>query len=282
MNDRAGLDQLQATHESSLQERRVTTRPRREAAPPLQSPMARPSLRPGWQVRRILANTARLVILALLAMLLVAAVWLLMIAAYRSIDPPGSTLMLGRRLIGAPVTQQPLPLARMSPHLIRAVVLAEDGRFCRHAGVDWAAIDEALEQAEEGARPRGASTIPMQTVKNLLLWPQAHYVRKALEVPLAYVADAWWGKARTLELYLNAAEWAPGVFGAEAAAQYHFRKRAADIGPREAALLAVSLPNPVERVAGNPGPGTIRLAQRLEARVARAGNGPTSCVLAGR
>jgi monofunctional biosynthetic peptidoglycan transglycosylase len=124
---------------------------------------------------------------------------------------------------------------------------------------------------------RGGSTITMQVVKNLFLWPSRSYLRKALEIPLAYLVEAAWPKRRVLEIYLNIAEWGPGVFGAEAAARYHFRKPALLLSPREAALLAVSLPNPFEREAGAPGPGTMRLADSLLLRM-RAAQGNAGCV----
>ena len=120
----------------------------------------------------------------------------------------------------------------------------------------------------------------MQVVKNLFLWPSRSYVRKAIEIPLAYAIEAAWSKRRILEIYLNIAEWGPGVFGAEAAARYHFSKPALLLTPREAALLAVSLPNPFERQAGRPGPGTLRLADNLLLRM-RAAQGNAACVRAG-
>ena len=220
--------------------------------------------RPGFGTFRLLGVAARVVIVAVAA---IAGLWLLLIVAYKFIDPPFSTLMLGKWLSGASVEQQWVRLDQISPNLIRAVVMAEDARFCQHRGVDWEAIDEAIDKAEDG-KPRGASTISMQTVKNLLLWPQPHYVRKAIEIPLTYLADRWWGKRRMLELYLNVAEWGPGVFGAEAAAREHFSKPASALTQREAALLAVSLPNPITRQAGKPGPGTSRLAGKIQSRAA--------------
>ena len=156
------------------------------------------------------------------------------------------------------------------------MILSEDGAFCRHRGVDWGELKEAIESANDGIA-RGGSTISMQVVKNLFLWPSRNYVRKALEIPLTYVIEAAWSKQRILEIYLNIAEWGPGIFGAEAAARYHFRKSASTLNPREAALLAVSLPNPFDRQAGRPGPGTARLADNLLLRM-RAGQGNTACV----
>lgn len=218
-------------------------------------------------IRRIVLGGLRLAILTVLAVCLL---WAAALLAYRFIDPPASTLMIGQYLTGRTIEKRWTPIERISPNLIRAVIASEDGNFCRHRGVDWSAIDEALDKAaEDGGRPRGASTISMQTVKNLMLWPQAHYIRKILELPLAYLAELSWGKKRMLELYLNNAEWGPGIFGAEAAALYHFRKSAASLTLREAALLAVALPNPIERNPGAPGPGMQRLGKLIEVRAAR-------------
>jgi monofunctional biosynthetic peptidoglycan transglycosylase len=201
---------------------------------------------------------------------------LALVVLYRWVDPPMSSLMLGQRLTGTPITQRWVPLADISPNLQLAAIVSEDARFCRHAGVDWGELMEAIESVGDGIA-RGGSTISMQVVKNLFLWPSKSYLRKAIEIPLAYLIEAAWSKPRILEIYLNIAEWGPGVFGAEAAARYHFRKRAWQLTPREAALLAVSLPNPFERQAGTPGPGTLRLADTLLARM-RVGQAHAACV----
>jgi monofunctional biosynthetic peptidoglycan transglycosylase len=205
---------------------------------------------------------------------------LVLIVLYRWVNPPASTLMLGQWLTGTRIDQRWVSIDRISPYLQRAVITSEDGRFCRHHGVDWDEIEEALERARDGVA-RGGSTISMQVVKNLFLWPSKSYVRKALEIPLTYAIELAWSKRRILEIYLNIAEWGPGVFGAEAAARYHFGKPAASLTPSQAALLAVALPNPRERRAGAPGPGTLRLATTLHARM-MAGAGNTSCVQARR
>ena len=101
--------------------------------------------------------------------------------------------------------------------LSAAVVVAEDARFCSHGGVDWSALQEALD--DEDGPSRGASTITMQTTKNLFLWPSRSYVRKALEIPIAAALNLAWPKRRVLEVYLNVAEWGEGLYGAEAAAR---------------------------------------------------------------
>ncbi len=190
-----------------------------------------------------------------------AATILVLVVLYRWIDPPTSTLMLGQRLTGMEIEQKWVPIERISPNLVHAVILSEDGGFCRHRGVDWSALEEAIESA------RGGSTITMQVVKNLFLWPQRSYIRKVLEIMLAYVVEIVWSKERILEIYLNIAEWGPGVFGAEAASRHHFGKAAARLTAQEAAQLAVSLPSPIERQAGYPGWQTRRLADNLLVRM---------------
>lgn len=203
---------------------------------------------------------------------------LAVIILYRFVNPPFSTLMLANWLTGKPVTQTWVPFDQISRHLVRAVVTSEDARFCRHRGVDWDQVEDAIERAERtGKGPRGASTIPMQTVKNLFLWQSRSYVRKAIEIPLAYVTSFLWPKRRMLEIYLNVAEWAPGTFGIEAAALHHFRTSAAKLGPAQAARLAAALPNPHVRNAGRPGPRTRALSHRLKRR-ARKQAAPLDCV----
>lgn len=210
----------------------------------------------------------RWLLIGLLALL---ALPLALIMLYRFANPPASALMMGRYLKGESVRQTWVPLEKISPHLVVAVVANEDNRLCVHSGVDWGAVEDAIEQAEKrGGHPRGASTIPMQTAKNLFLWPHRSYLRKAAEIPLAYAITAAWPKRRVVEVYLNIAEWAPGVYGAEAAARHHFKKSARRITKREAALLAASLPNPYVRHAGRAGPKTRRLARRIERRMASA------------
>jgi monofunctional biosynthetic peptidoglycan transglycosylase len=220
---------------------------------------------------RLAARTLGVTLLALAGLVLA------LIALYRWMDPPLSSLMLGQRLLGEEVVQRWVPLERISPYLPLATIMSEDGRFCRHRGVDWSELGEAIERVRDGDAPRGGSTISMQVVKNLFLWPSKSYVRKAIEIPLTYVVEALWPKRRILEIYLNIAEWGPGVFGAEAASRFHFGKRASQLTPREAALLAVSLPNPFTRQAGDPGPGTSRLANNLLIRM-RTGRANAFCV----
>jgi monofunctional biosynthetic peptidoglycan transglycosylase len=190
--------------------------------------------------------------------------------AYGAITPV-STLMLGRWLSGQGVERTAVPLDAISPHLPLAVIVSEDSRFCEHGGVDWDAIRDVVEEADEDGPARGASTIPMQAAKNLFLWNSRSYVRKGLELPLALGIDLLWPKRRMMENYLNVVEWGEGVFGAEAAARRHFGKPARDLTRREAALLATALPNPLRRNPGRPSRGHRALADKIVTRMASAG-----------
>ena len=202
---------------------------------------------------------------------------LVLIVLFRFVNPPGSMLMLTQALTGTKIERTWVPLGEISPHLVRAVIVSEDGRFCEHSGVDTAAIKEAIERAARGT-PRGASTISMQVTKNLFLWNAKSYLRKVIEIPLTLIMELVWPKRRVLEVYLNIAEWGPGVFGAEAAARRHFHKSAARLNERESALLAAVLPNPVVRDASAPGPQTSAKARVVQARV-RAYGAVASCAV---
>jgi monofunctional biosynthetic peptidoglycan transglycosylase len=193
--------------------------------------------------------------------------------------PPVSTLMLWRWVTGQNVERTWKPIEAISSNLVQAVVVAEDARFCSHAGVDWQEVRDAIAEADELFDARGASTIAMQTARNLFLWPHRDFVRKALEVPIAFYLTLVWTPRRLVEVYLNIAEWGPdGEFGAEAAARRAFRKSAERLTQYEAALLAGSLPNPVRRNAARPGPGLQRVASRNVAGVALDGGLAVNCL----
>ena len=185
---------------------------------------------------------------------------------YRFIDPV-STPMLRRWATGKRVERIVVPLNRIAPALRLAVIVAEDGTFCRNRGVDLGAIREAMQQADELGEARGASTITQQTAKNLFLWEGRSFIRKTLEFPLALWLNLVLPKRRVLEIYLNIAEWGPnGEFGAEAGARWAFGKSARDLNPAEAAGLAAILPNPVHRSARIPSVLVRRLAALYQRR----------------
>ena len=200
------------------------------------------------------ASNLRIVRILLLILLAVLLLPYLITPLYRT-GHPVSTLMAWRWLKGAPVTRQWIDFNAMSPYLPRSVVAAEDAHFCKHHGIDWGALREAIDDAQEDGTPfRGASTIAQQVAKNLFLWQGRDFIRKALEFPLALWIDLVLPKRRILEIYLNIAEFGPkGQFGVETGSAHAFGKSAASLSPREAALLASILPNPVRRSARNPG-----------------------------
>lgn len=195
---------------------------------------------------------------------------LVLVYASKSVHPI-STLMIGEMLAGRAYQREWVAFDDIAPVLVQSVMMSEDGQFCAHEGIDWKQLNLVIDDALEGEATRGASTIPMQTVKNLFLTNSRTFVRKALELPLAIWADYIWPKRRTMELYLNIAEWAPGVYGIEAAARTYFGVSAADLNRRQAALLAVTLPNPSERNPANPSNGLSRLADTIEQRARRSG-----------
>jgi monofunctional biosynthetic peptidoglycan transglycosylase len=168
----------------------------------------------------------------------------LLILVYRFVPPPLTPLMVIRWAQGAPIRQRSVPLDRISPALIRAVVASEDEKFCFHHGFDWDAEAAAWKDWRAGREPKGASTITMQTAKNLFLWPGRSVVRKAIEAYLTVWLELLWSKPHIIETYLNIIEWGDGIYGAEAAAEAHFHKPAAALSAREAALFAAVLPNP--------------------------------------
>ncbi len=168
----------------------------------------------------------------------------LVMLVYRFVPPPVTPLMLIRALEGEEIDYRWTPLDRISPHLAHAVIAAEDNRFCEHWGFDLGEVLAIFDEWRDGERPRGASTITMQTAKNILLWPNRQVVRKLLEAWLTPQLELLWSKRRILEVYLNVAEMGPGIYGAEAAAERYFGKPAAALTPREAALLAAALPSP--------------------------------------
>lgn len=185
----------------------------------------------------------------------------LAVFVYARIDPPLTPLMVIRWFEGEGLRYSWRPLAQISPELQRAVIAAEDNLFCRHAGFDSAAMRASLRQWRDGGRPRGASTITMQTAKNILLWPGRDPVRKLLEAWMTVQIEALWDKQRILEVYLNIAEMGAGIYGAETAARAYFRKTAKSLNAGESALLAAVLPNPRTRSVATPD-GAVRTRAR--------------------
>lgn len=185
--------------------------------------------------------------------------------------------MLARTIEGKSYQRVYAPLKTIAPAALAAVIASEDASFCDNDGVDWGALHEVVSGAGKHGPKRGASTITMQTAKNLFLWPGRSVVRKGIEIPMALALGKAWSKRRTLEIYLNIAEWGDGLYGIEAAAQRYFHKSASQLNAHEAALLATALPNPILRNPGRPSGMQRRLAASLEAK-ARADSNLLDCL----
>jgi monofunctional biosynthetic peptidoglycan transglycosylase len=217
---------------------------------------------PRSRFRRFLRLVARVVaILVLIPAVLVPVYWVV---------PPISTLMIWTRVTSGPIERDWVSFDEIAKVLVVSVMVSEDGQFCAHWGVDFGALNEVL--TDPDGPSRGASTIAMQTARNLFLWQSPSYVRKGIEIPLALYADLVWSKRRTMEIYLNIAEWGPNVFGIEAAAQRHFGKSAKDLTANQSALLAVTLPNPRVRNPAKPSGLMRSLARTVAARARGAGD----------
>ena len=137
------------------------------------------------------------------------------------------------------------PLENISRHLQLAVVCSEDQNFIKHHGFDMKAIEKAMAYNKKGKRVRGASTISQQTAKNVFLWPHRSWFRKGLEAYFTFLIELIWSKERIMEVYLNSIEMGPGIYGAEAASLYWFKKPAAKLTKQEAAAITAILPNPL-------------------------------------
>lgn len=196
----------------------------------------------------------RLLVIGLGFIVLLYAFWISSLIALRFVNPPTTGVQIQRRLEAAfarlPYRKRSefVPLRRISPNLQHAVIAAEDGRFYVHHGIDWDEVEKvAQESSETGTIRRGASTITQQLVKNLFFTTHRNPVRKMFEYTLAPLADSILGKRRILELYLNVIEWGPGVYGAQAAAEYHYHTTAAQLDREQSARLAACVPAPRRR-----------------------------------
>jgi len=210
------------------------------------------------------------------------AIPLILTPVYLVIDPV-SVPMLERYATGRPVVREWRDLPQISDRLKAAVILSEDGQFCRHWGVDFGALREEFDNAMAGKPVRGASTITMQVARNLFLWNNQSYLRKALEVPLALYVDLVLPKDRIMEIYLNIAEWGPeGQFGIGAGAERAFNIEPQNLNWRTATLLVTALPNPMVRQPARPSAGMVRIAGIIEARVRQFGDRATCVGQGGR
>lgn len=220
-------------------------------------------------IARAIARLAGVALLVGIAAVLVVQLWFLGQVLWLANNNPASTAFMDARLESlraraalagrdpgaARLAHAWVPYARISVQLKRAVVAAEDARFLEHAGLDWEAIERAMEKNQRRGRVvAGASTITQQLAKNLFLSGERSWIRKVQEAAIAWMLEVALSKRRILELYLNVAEWGEGVFGAQAAARHHFGASAAALSARQAAWLAAVLPSPRRYARGQTTP----------------------------
>ena len=180
---------------------------------------------------------------------------------------PGTPLMVLRLFQGYGWHHQWVSLSSMPKALPRAAMASEDGQFCHHTGVDWAAVTKVYDDWQKGDKLRGASTISMQTAKNVYLWPASDPLRKVLELPFTYLIENLWGKRRIMEVYLNVAEFGPGIYGIGAAARHHFNKPVSKLTLSQISYLIAILPSPLNWSPTDMPIGVLIRAQSLPARM---------------
>ena len=222
--------------------------------------------------RKLLGFLVKLVV----GLILLSILW---VVAYRFINPPITATMIGDIAAGRGATRDWMDLDTMDRDMVRAAIGAEDSKFCAHSGFDFDAIQDAVKRNASGGRIRGGSTISQQTAKNAFLWQGGGYARKGAEAWFTFLIEQIWGKRRIMEVYLNSIEWAPGVYGAQAAAQRWFKTDAANLSPSQAARMAAILPKPLAWKAAKPGPYVKRRSGSVarNARVVRQ-EGLSACV----
>lgn len=216
----------------------------------------------------------RILLLSLFGSMLLS---ILLVLMMRWVNVPYSALMLERQIdayfSGQKYSAKRIwePWHTLPDHLKMAVIAAEDQQFANHYGFDIAAIRAALAFNQKGDSIRGASTLSQQVAKNTFLWSSRSWPRKILEAWFTAWIELLWSKERILEVYLNSAEWGPGVFGAQAAAQYHFNTGAAYLSNQQAYLLAAILPSPLKRSASQPSAATEQRARWIRRQVQQLG-----------
>jgi monofunctional glycosyltransferase len=219
--------------------------------------------------RSLVGRLWRLLWLTVLWLIGISIVWVLI---YRFIDPPVTWLMARDRLAGKAVTRNWVDIETLGKRMPYAAIAAEDGRFCEHWGFDLEAIQKVIESNERNKergrkRLKGGSTISQQTAKNVFLWPHRSWVRKGAEAWFTLLIEGLWGKRRIMEVYLNVVEWGPGVYGADAAARYHFKRPVTQLSRDQAAFLVSILPSPLKWSPTDPSRRVSRKASNVRKTV---------------
>jgi monofunctional biosynthetic peptidoglycan transglycosylase len=208
-------------------------------------------------VRRLLRNIALALFIVLVAGPVVAVV------LYRFIPPPVTPLMVIRAVEGRGLDHRWRSINDVAPALPRALIAAEDARFCEHHGFDLDALQKAYANNEAGKKIRGGSTISQQAAKNVFLWPGRSYVRKGLEAWFTVLIETIWGKKRIMEVYLNSIEYGPGIYGAESASRRYFGVGADKLTQAQASRLAAILPSPLKWKVVKPGKYVAKRSKKI-------------------
>lgn len=208
-------------------------------------------------MRRLLRNIA----LALFIILVAGPIVTVLI--YRFVPPPITPLMVIRAVEGKGLDHRWRPIDEVAPALPRALIAAEDARFCEHHGFDFNALQKAYANNEAGKKIRGGSTISQQTAKNVFLWPGRSYLRKGLEAWFTVLIEIGWGKKRIMEVYLNSIEFGPGIYGAESASRRYFGVGADKLTQTQASRLAAILPSPLKWRVIKPGKYVAKRTQKI-------------------
>lgn len=208
-------------------------------------------------MRRLLRNLLLALFLVLVAGPVVAVI------LYRFVPPPVTPLMVIRAVEGRGLDHRWRSMDKISPTLPRALIAAEDAKFCDHRGFDFEALQKAYENNESGRKIRGGSTISQQTAKNVFLWPGRSYVRKGLEAWFTVLIETFWGKRRIMEVYMNSIEYGSGIYGAEAAAQRYFGVSADKLTQAQSARLAAILPSPLKWKVIKPGKYVAKRSKKI-------------------
>lgn len=193
--------------------------------------------------------------------------------ALKFVPPPVTITML---MDPHGITKNWTPLADINRNMVRAVIAAEDGKFCSHAGFDGDAISTALRRNLNGKKLRGGSTISQQTAKNVFLWQGSGWTRYARKIPefyFTFLIEKIWGKRRIMEVYLNVAETGQGTYGVQSGARRYFKKDAANLSVTEAARIAAALPLPKKREVISPSGATLRYGNSIRARIGTVAKG---------
>ena len=211
-----------------------------------------PVYRFGWLIGR-----------AIVYFLAISVLW---VVAYKFVPPPITFTMAGDVIAGRGLTKDWMSIDAIDPVMARAVIAAEDAKFCSHSGFDREAIEKAMKNNARGRRIRGGSTISQQTAKNAFLWQGGGFFRKGLEAYFTLLIENIWGKRRIMEVYLNIAETGIGTYGVNAGSQRYFGHDADQMTSAEAARIAAILPLPKKRDAAAPKGYTRRYGNRIKAR----------------